>query len=231
VTEEICGLSSMATRQLLTELCGLLGREHGLDVAFTSAGGVEVARRVREGAEADLLVLAEAAMAALDAEGLLVGATLRPLFVSEVVAAVPASAAAAPLAAEGDLRAALVAAGCIAYSTGPSGTALLALVERWGLTEEVGARLVQAPPGVPVGSLLAEGRADLGFQQRSELTGVPGVQVLGPLPGAAAIRSTFSGAVLAASRRPAAAARALDLLVANDAASVVRACGMEPVRR
>lgn len=176
----------------------LLGR-CGRPVRFEAAGGVEVARRLRDGERADVIVLAAEALAALDGDGLLVPATVTPLFRSEVVAAVPAGAVPPPLEVESDLRAALTRAGRIAYSTGPSGTALVELVQRWGLLDDLGPRLVQAPAGTPVASLLAGGDADLGFQQRSELSGAAGVRVLGPLPGTAAIRSTFSGAVLTSS--------------------------------
>ena len=180
MSDVIRGLSSMATRLLVADLAEEIGRRHGILVSFTSAGGVEVARAVREGAQADVLVLGSAAMEPLGSQGLLVPGTMRPLFVSEVVAAVPAGAMAGPLAGPDDLRDLLLAAGRIAYSTGPSGTGLLELLERWALLGSLRDRLVQAPAGVPVGSLLARGEADLGFQQRSELMDVSGVRPARP---------------------------------------------------
>lgn len=223
---EISGLSSMATKPVLAELSEHLRLAHGLTVRFESAGGVEVARRVREGAAADLLVLADGALAALAEEGRVLPGTARPLWVSQVVAAVPEGAPVPPLATGSDLRAALLAAHRIAYSTGPSGTALVDLIARLDLADVLGDRLLQAPPGVPAGSLLASGRADLAFQQHSELMDLPGVTVVGPLPGDAAISSLFSGAVLTASAHPARAREALDLLASPAAAEAARARGM-----
>ncbi|MFD9125648.1 substrate-binding domain-containing protein [Kitasatospora sp. NPDC059571] len=225
---EITGLSSMATRQLLAELCGRLRSDRGTAVRFESAGGVEVVRRVREGAAADLLVLSEDALAALEREGHLAAGTLRPLWVSQVVAAVPNGSPAPALDSAADLRAALLAARRIAYSTGPSGTALVDLTARLGLADVLAPRLVQAPPGVPAGSLLASGAADLAFQQHSELMDLPGVTVVGPLPGDTAISTTFSGAVLTASTEPARAARVLGLLGSDEASAAARAKGMRP---
>lgn len=224
--DPITGLSSMATKHLLADLSALLLREHGLPVRFTSAGGVEVARRVRDGERADVLVLGSSAMAGLDAEHLLVAGSLRPLFVSEVVAAVPENVPVPPIETEDDLRAALTGARMIAYSTGPSGTALVGLLEQWGLLADLQKCLVQAPPGVSVGSLLAGGDADLGFQQRSEMMNVTGVRTLGGLPGRAAIRSTFSGAVLSSCPRPVEAERVLQLLGSEETDPLVRAGGM-----
>lgn len=226
MTDEVLCLSSMATRQLLTDLGETVLRGNGVLVRLRSAGGVETAEQVRDGAVADVVILAQGALAGLATEGLVHASTIRPLFVSDVVAAVPTSASGPRVGTEDELRAALLGARRVAYSTGPSGSALLALIERWGVMPRIAGRLVEAPPGVPVGELLARGDADLGFQQRSELMDVEGVDVLGTLPGEAAIRSTFSGGVLATCRRPEVAARVLDLLGSPESSTVVNARGM-----
>lgn len=216
----------MATRPILAELCAHLRLADGTRIRFESAGGVEIARRVREGAEADLLVLAADAVTALEGAGHVVPGTARPLWVSQVVAAVPADAPAPALDTVDDLRAALTSATAIAYSTGPSGTALLDLLHRLALADTLADRMVQAPPGVPAGSLLASGRADLAFQQHSELMDLPGVAVLGPLPGDTAITSLFGAAVLATTTAPARAREALALLTGDEATRRAAARGM-----
>lgn len=225
---QICGLSSMATRLILAELSDHIRLAHGIPVRFESAGGVEIARRVREGAEADLLVLADGALAELESEGHLLSSTVRPLWVSQVVAAVPTGSPVPALDSESGLRAALLAAKRIAYSTGPSGTALVDLITRLHLADTLRSRLVQARPGVPVGSLLASGEADLAFQQHSELMDLPGVVIVGPLPGTTAISSTFSGGVLASSTQPRRASEVLSVLGSDTASKTARAMGMRP---
>ncbi|MFD3533323.1 substrate-binding domain-containing protein [Streptomyces sp. NPDC058664] len=223
---EISGLSSMATRPLLAELTEHIRRSHGLAVRFDSAGGVEVARRVRDGVGSDVLVLADGALAGLAEEGYVLGDTVRPLWVSEVVAAVPEGTQVPALRSESDLRAALLSARRIAYSTGPSGTALVDLIARLDLADVLRGRLVQASPGVPAGSLLSSGRADLAFQQHSELMDLPGVVVVGPLPGDNAISTVFGGGVLAGSSRPDRAREVLGLLGSDAASETARATGM-----
>ncbi|SFY43294.1 substrate-binding domain-containing protein [Streptomyces atratus] len=224
---EISGLSSMATRSILAELSEHIRLTHGLPVRFEAGGGVEIARRVREGAEADLLVLADGALTALEKDGYLLAGTARPLWISQVVAAVPEGSPVPVLGSESDLRAVLRSAKKIAYSTGPSGTALIDLISRLGLADELSDRQVQAPPGVPAGSLLSSGQADLAFQQHSELMDLPGVAIVGPLPGDTAISSTFSGGVLAsAASQPSRALEVLDLLGSDTASRTARARGM-----
>lgn len=214
-------LSSMAVRPALAALAPLLP-----GVRLEAGGGVEVARRIRAGAPADLAVLAADALAALHAEGL--AERPRPLWDSATVAAVAHDAPPAALDTVDDLTALLTGARAVAHSTGPSGTALRALVERLGLAGRV--RLVCADPGVPAGSLLADGRADLAFQQHSELAGLPGVRILGPLPGDTAITSTFAAAVLTATATPDRARALLDLLAGELTTAAVRARGMHPHR-
>lgn len=222
------GLSSMATRALLAELAGQAGVLGVASVTFESGGGVEMARRVREGEVADVVVLARGAIAELADEGHVLRASVRPLFVSDTVVAAPDGANAPDVSSPEALRAALRGARRIGYSTGPSGDALVALVAQWGLTDELADRWVQARPGVPVASLLAQGRADLGFQQRSELAGSTGVRVLGTMPRGCEITTVFSGAVCTASGHPGESATVLDHLASDAVLAVVRRHGMSP---
>ena len=126
------------------------------------------------------------------------------------------------------LKKAVSGAKSIGYSTGPSGVHLTSLFERWGIAADIKDRIVQARPGVPVGSLVAKGEVELGFQQLSELIHLSGVDILGPLPASAQIITTFSAGVAAASTQ-ADAARALSAFLASPAADAAkRSNGMDP---
>ena len=223
----IRGISSMATRALLAELAtAYAARSGGAAVAFESVGGVDAAKRVAAGETFDVVVLASDAIDKLIAAGAVNGGRV-DLVRSPVALAVPAGAARPDIGDEAAVRAAVLAAKTIGYSTGPSGTFLMSLFERWGIADEVRARTVQAPAGVPVGSLVARGDVALGFQQYSELKGLPGIDVLGLLPPAIANITTFSGAVCRAAAQPEAAAALLAYLVSSDTVAVKRRHGME----
>jgi molybdate transport system substrate-binding protein len=126
------------------------------------------------------------------------------------------------------VRRAVVAAETVGYSTGPSGVQLARLFERWGIAKAIERKIVQAPPGVAVGSLVAKGEVALGFQQLSELMHLPGIDVVGSLPDAIQIVTTFTAGVCAASASPLAARDLLAFLASPAADDAKRRHGMEP---
>lgn len=221
-------ISSMATRRVLAELATAYQALSGVRIALESVGGIDAAKRVAAGEDFDLVILARDAIDELSAAGHLLPASVLDIVRSGVAAAVPAGASRPAIDSEEALRRAVLAARTIGYSTGPSGVQLARLFERWGIAESVRARIVTPPPGVPVGTLVASGAIELGFQQLSELLPVDGIQILGPLPASIQIETTFSGAVGAHGRRPEAAGAALTFLASAAAAEAKRRQGMEP---
>lgn len=195
MSQPLSGISSMATRQVLAELADAYRLRAGQQVVFESVGGVDATKRVAAGEAFDVVVLASDAIAKLTASGHIAAGSQVNLVHSGVSVAVRAGAPLPDVSSEAAVRAAVLAAPRISYSTGPSGVALAQLFERWGIADEIKARTVVPPPGVPVGSLVAKGEVALGFQQLSEMMGVPGITVLGALPDAVQITTTFSGAV------------------------------------
>ena len=220
-------VSSMATRELLAALAAQYQRDSGIVVHAEAGGGVEIARRISAGEAADVVVLASTAIDKLMAEGRVAGARV-DLVRSGIAMAVRAGAAQPAVAGEADVKAAVLAAPSVSYSTGPSGVYLEQLFARWGILEQVRARIVVPPPGVPVGSLVADGRVALGFQQLSELMNLAGISVLGPLPDAIQSLTTFSGGVCAASAQQGAAAALLEFLASPRVAAIKHEAGMEP---
>lgn len=218
----------MATRQVLGELAAAFEQRTGVQVAIESVGGVDAAKRVQAGEAFDAVFLAADAIDKLAGAGAVLAGSRVDLVHSGVAVAVRAGAPRPDIASEEALRAAVLAAPTVGYSTGPSGTALLKLFDRWGITGQVQARLVQAPAGVPVGKLVAEGQVALGFQQLSELIHLQGIHVLGPMPAAVQIDTVFSGAVCAAARQPGAVRELLAFMASPDAAAAKRRNGMDP---
>jgi molybdate transport system substrate-binding protein len=221
-------ISSMATRQVLAELAAAWQKSSGVEVSIESVGGVDAAKRVQAGEAFDGVVLASDAIDKLIAGGQAVVGSRVDLVRSSVAIAVKAGGPRPDISSEAALRSAIEAAPTIGYSTGPSGTALVKLFEKWGILELLEPRIVQAPPGVPVGTLVARGEVALGFQQLSELMHLGGIDVVGTMPEAISITTIFSAATCAVSKQGEAFGRLAAFMASEQADAVKRSQGMEP---
>jgi len=189
------GISSMATKALLSDLTQAFQAQTGVQVQIESVGGVDAAKRVQAGEVFDMVLLGSDAIERLVASGHVQTGSRHDWVRSPVAVAVQAGAPRPDISNEAALKAAVLASPTLSYSTGPSGVYLEKLFQRWGIADVVKARIVVPPPGTPVGALVANGQAALGFQQLSELIALPGIDVLGTLPADVAFITTFSSGI------------------------------------
>jgi molybdate transport system substrate-binding protein len=229
MVERISGISSMAMREALAELTASYQRESSREVAIVSVGGVDAVKRVRDGEPFDFVVLAADAIAQLAAAGRVDAATRTDLARSGIAMAIRAGAPRPDVGSESAVRDAVMRARIVVLSTGPSGAHLARLFQRWGIADSIAPRLVQAPPGISIGTLVAGGEAELGFQQLSELMNVRGIEIIGMLPTEIQAITVFSAAVCTASKRPTAASALLSYLSSPEADAAKRRHGMEPI--
>ena len=229
----ITGISSMATRQLLAALVADYKKQVDVAINIESVGGVDAAKRVMNSAltgEAfDVVILASDAIDKLIAAGHIDPTSKVNLVNSGVAVAVRAGTTPPDISSEAAVKAAVLAAKTISYSTGPSGVALAELFERWGIAETIANRIVQAPSGVPVGSLVAKGDVALGFQQLSELIHLEGISIVGPLPPEIQITTTFSAGVCTASKQAGAVREMLAYMASPAAVAAKQRQGMEVI--
>jgi molybdate transport system substrate-binding protein len=221
-------ITSMASRELLRELALLFAAKTSQPVDVQAAGGVDVAKRVRAGEAVDIVVLARNSIDELVRAGALLAASVTDIARSGIAVAVRETAAAPDISDEEAVRRAVVAAPSLSYSTGPSGVYLEKKFESWGILDLIRPRIVVPSPGVPVASLIATGKATLGFQQLSELISAQGINVLGPLPRDMQLLTTFSGAIASISGNTTLAGEVLQFMSSSEADGVKPRWGMEP---
>ena len=219
----------MATRRLLGELVDAY-KPASSDVAVTveSMGGVDAAKRVAAGEPYDLVVLASGALEKLIAQGHIVAGSRVDVVRSPVAFAVRAGAPRPAIDSEEAVKRAVMSARNVGYSTGPSGDHLIALPKRWELSDAMKDRVVQAPPGVPVATLVASGEVELGFQQLSEFMHASGIDVVGLLPDATQNVTTFAGGIATVSTQPDGVRALLSFMASPAVAALKRKNGMEP---
>ena len=188
---------------------------------------VQMMNRLKGGETVDLVILSAAALEDLRQAGIVAERT--DLARSGIGVAVKTGAPKPDISSGAALKRAVLAAKGIAYSTGPSGIYLIKLFERMGIAEQIKSRVKQVQ-GVPAGSIVARGEAELAFQQVSELLPVPGIELVGPLPPDVQEITVFAAGLHAKAPHPDAARALVQHLTALAAAPVIRKKGMEPAR-
>jgi molybdate transport system substrate-binding protein len=216
----------MAGRKLLADLISQFEATSQHRVSLESVGGVNAEKRVRAGEPLDVVVLAREVIDDLIGAARIAPGSRVDVWVSTIGVAVRAGAARPDISSETAIKAAVLAARRVGYSTGPSGQYLAKLFAGWDTDGKLKDRITVAPPGVPVGSLVASGEIDLAFQQLNELAG-KGIDVLGPLPSEIQMMTTFSGGVAVSSTHPDTARALLAFFASPTAKRLKQAHGVD----
>ena len=225
---EIKVLASGAIKEAYLELIPQFEKASEHKVVTTWAGTVDIKKRMAAGEVFDLVVVASPELDAFIKEGKLVPGSRTDLVRSGIGVAVRAGAPKPDIGSGEALKRALLAAKSIGYSTGPSGVYLASLFERMGIADQIKPKLKQTQPGVLVGSIIANGEAEIGFQQVSELIHVPGIDFLGPLPADVQKITVFSAGIHSGAKESEAAKALVKFLTAPAAAPVFKKHGLEP---
>ena len=225
---EIKVLASGATKEAYLELVPQFEKASGHKVVTTWAGTVDIKKRIAAGEVFDLIVVAGPEIDAFIKQSKMAAGSRVDLMKSGVGAAVRAGAPKPDIGSAEALKKAVLAAKTVGYSTGPSGVYMESLFERMGISAQIKPKLKQTQPGVLIGTIIASGEAEIGFQQVSELIHVPGIDFIGPLSADVQKITVFSSGIHASAKEPDAAKALVKFITAPAAAPVIKKHGMEP---
>jgi molybdate transport system substrate-binding protein len=225
---EINVIASTAMREVLEELIPLFERASGHKVTVSFQSGAVLPAKIKEGAQADLVVTTPETIDDL-VKAAKVLANSRVDFVrSGAGVAVRAGAPKPEIGTPDAFRTALLAAKSVGYSQGPSGVHFLAVLARLGIADQVKAKGVVPPLGQRVGALVARGEAEIGVQQITELLQIPGIEFVGPLPKELQANIVYSTATPATAKQRDAAAALVKFLSSAPALPIIKKVGLEP---
>ena len=225
---EINVIASTAMREVLEELVPMFERASGNKVVLSFQSGALLPVKVKEGAQADLVVTTPATIDDLVAAGKLVTNTRVDFVRSGAGVAVRAGAPKPDVSTPEAFKSALLAAKSVGYSQGPSGVHFMRVVERLGIADQVKAKGVVPPLGTRVGTLIAKGEAEIGVQQITELLLIPGIDFVGPLPRELQANIVYATATPANAKERDAAAALVRFLSSEPALPVIKKLGLEP---
>src|SRR5262245_32548439 len=225
---EIKVLSTQATEEAYRELVPQFEQATGHKVTTVFTGTLDANKRLAAGETYDVLIMSAPSIEEHIKGGKVVAGSRVDLAKSGVGVAVKAGAPKPDISTTDALKKTLLSAKSIGYSTGPSGVYVAGLFQRMGIADEIKGKLKQTPTGVFVGSIIANGEAEIGFQQVSELSHFPGIDYVGPLPADIQLFTTFSSGIITGAKEEDAAKALVKFITAPEAASAFKKRGMEP---
>ena len=201
-----------------------------LAIAWNTAPAL--VKRLQAGETADLLILNRAGMDTMIRDGRVAAGSDVTLASSATAIAIRAGAPRPDISTPDALVRTLRAARALSYTDpaagGASGIYFSQLLERLGIAAEINAKTRFPPPAGLSARFLPTGEVDLAVQQKPELLQVPGIEILGTLPGDLHMVTTFVAGVEVASARAVLARALIDFLRSAGAREVFAAKGLDP---
>ncbi len=225
---DITVIASTAMREVLGELVPMFERASGHKVTVSFQSGAVLPGKIKEGAQADLVVTTPATIDDLVKAGKLVAGTRVDFVRSGAGVAVRAGAPKPDVGTPEAFKNALLAAKSVGYSQGPSGVHFISVLARLGIADQVEAKGVVPPLGQRVGVLIAKGEAEIGVQQITELLQIPGIDFVGPLPKELQANIGYATATPTTAKEREAAAALVRFLSSEPALPVIKKVGLEP---
>ena len=225
---EIKVLSSIATREAYLELVPQFEKASGHNVATTWAGTTAIMQKMAAGESYDLIIISGTELDQLIRQGKVLAGSRVNLARCGIGVAVRAGAPKPHLSSTEDLKRALLAAKTVGYTSGPSGVYMAKLIERMGIAAEIKPKFRSVPSGGTIGTIVAKGDCEIGFQQVSEIVHIPGVDFAGPLPPDVQHVTVFCAGVQAGAANADAARSLASFLSGTGAAAVMKKHGLEP---
>ena len=224
---EIKVLSSIATREAYLELVPQFEKSSGHKVATTWAGTTAIMQRMAAGERYDLIIISSTELEELTRQGKIAAGSRVDLAKSGIGIAVRAGAPKPDVRSGDELKSALLAAKTVGYTSGPSGVYMAKLIERMGIAADVTPKHRGVPSGGTVGTIVASGEAEIGFQQVSELVHIAGIDYVGPLPPDVQCVTVFCCGMQTGAAEPDAAKALVAYLTTPAAKNVMTKHGLE----
>jgi len=202
---------------------------HKVTVSYDPSGGL--ARRLRGGEFADMILVASPELDKLIAEGKVTGNRI-DVSRTGIGIAVKKGAPKPDVSTPEALKRTLLAAKSVGH-TAPAGGGITALhllrtFEKLGVAQEVAAKtkLAAGGPNGRVSTLIVNGEAEIAFQQVSELMTNPEVEVIGMLPDELQQITVNSAGIAAVAKEPDAARALIQHLTSPAAMAIYKKTGL-----
>jgi len=224
------GAFTAAYKSLIPQIERLTGKTVVTVTTSIGTGDISIPNRLKRGEVADIVIVADGVLRQFIADGLVLAEGATVIARSLMGFAVRTGAPDPQIRTADDLKRVLLAAKGIGYSASESGKYYTTeIVQRLGIAEQVLPKSRLVGGGERVGTVIARGELDFGFQQISELLPVPGIAHITPLPPELQKASLFTAGIGANSPDRDAARKVIAFLASAEARQAISDSGLEPV--
>jgi molybdate transport system substrate-binding protein len=227
-------LSTTAMKTVFDELASQFERATGHRLTVSLGPSLQLEARLADGEAADVAILSTAGAREMIARGKIVAGSLVDVAHSSLGVAVQKGAPKPDISSVEAFKRAFLAAKSIAVSKpvggGQSGVHMAKVFEQLGIAAAMNAKATYGaggPAGL-VGLIIDRGEAEIGVQQIAELMAVPGIDLVGPLPGELQCVTPFTAGIATSASHDGAGRALINFLTTPAAKRVIKAKGLDP---
>ena len=226
---EIKVMISNALKSTGEELTPEFEKATGNKLAITFGAAAELKASIEKGTPIDLAILTTATTDDLVKEGKLIAAGRVDIARAGAGLAARKGAPKPDISTTEGFRRALLEAKSIAYvEAGATAPYIKSLFDRLGIADQIKPKLKPQPTSNPAAKAVANGEAELGITQISEILPYAGAELVGPLPADIQLYTVYPAAIAADTKEGDAARALIKFLTAPAAVAVLKAKGLSP---
>jgi molybdate transport system substrate-binding protein len=226
---EIKMLISNALKSTMEELAPQYEKASGDKLVITFGAAAELKTSIEKGEAVDLAILTTATADDLVKAGKLVAAGRVDIARAGAGVAARKGAPKPDISTTEGFKHALLEAKSIAYvGAGATAPYIKSLFDRLGIADQVQPKLRVQPTSNPAAKAVANGEAELGITQISEILPYAGAELVGPLPPEIQLYTTYPAALAADTKHADGARAVIKFLTGPAAIAVLKAKGLSP---
>lgn len=229
---EIKVLGANGMREVMEDLRPKFERAtgHQLVIAFATVG--VIVQRITSGEAADVVIIPQQGIDRLVKDGKASAGAVAAIARSGIGVIVRKGVPRPDISTPATLKQALLAAKSITYldpsAGGTSGVHFMKVLDRLEVSDQMKPKTILHPNARAAGALVANGDAEIGINLIQELLPLPGIELVGPLPDDLQLTLVFAATITTDTKNAAPAGTLIDFLRTPEAATVIKAKGMEP---
>jgi molybdate transport system substrate-binding protein len=229
--EDLIVLSAAAAKKALQDVSKQYRQLSGNGIVFSFGTAGEMSAKAQSGAPFDIVIVPPPALSDLTKNGIVGGGSREDLGVVRLAAAVRAGDPIPDISTEEKLKDALLNASSIGMadpaSGATSGIYLMKLMGTLGISDALHSKLKLFPDGQAAMEAVERGEVALGLGQKSEITPVAGVSLIGDLPRAVQLNTVYSAGLSVSSAEKESARALFKFLVGAEAKAAFLANGFD----